>query len=109
MRELYVYYRVRAGDEPVALAIVRAFQAELRQRFPHLATRLLRRPEVHAGQQTWMETYAIESSTGDEGVGVELQHTIETVARALAPHIDGSRHAEVFVECGQAGAAPGRI
>ena len=45
MRELFVYYRVRAAQAGVARRAALAFQAELGSRYPALTARLLRRDE----------------------------------------------------------------
>ena len=99
MRELYVYYRVRAATAADALAAVRRMQRELRARHPELIARLLRRPEAADGLQTWMETYAVDPAREGGGVGSELQSDIENQAQALLPLLDGARHVEVFVAC----------
>jgi hypothetical protein len=95
MRELFVYYRVRVGSETIASTIVDAFQAGLKQRIPQLATRLLRRPTEPGEAQTWMEIYA--ATDGGEGITPAHQQAIEAAALALAPHLDGQRHTEVFI------------
>jgi hypothetical protein len=97
MRELFVYYRVRAGAEAQALDIVDAFQARLRQSIPHLEARLLCRSDASGAAQTWMETYAIDGGPRSEGITPQDQQTIEAAATALASCIEGSRHAETFV------------
>ncbi|KNZ31526.1 MAG: hypothetical protein AD742_16110 [Methylibium sp. NZG] len=97
MRELFVYYRVRVGHEATALSIVIALQTELKQRWPGLTTRLMRRPVEPGSPQTWMETYAMTSATNGDGVDAECERAIEAAALALATSIDGVRHTEVFV------------
>ena len=99
MRELLVYYRVRAYDAEAALVLVRGLQARLTAQHPGLIARLLRRPEAADGLQTWMETYAIDPGHAPAGVGLELQAAIETQAIALLPLLDGPRHTEGFVAC----------
>ena len=99
MRELFVYYRVRADDAEAALVLVRGLQARLMAQHPGLIARLLRRPAETAGLQTWMETYAIDPGHSPGGIGRELQAAIETQATALLPLLDGSRRTEVFVAC----------
>ena len=96
MRELYVYYRVNAGDESAALQAASAMQQALRGRHAGLQARLLRRPEpAPDGRQTWMETYALP------GVGVNsaLEREIGEAASAWAAYISGPRHCEVFHPC----------
>ena len=115
MRELFVYYRVRSAQTDAAHRAALAFQGELRLRHPALMARLLRRAEnpIHgidsdiadadadadAGEQTWMETYAIDPRTQVAGVSEALQAEIEAGGRALAPFIRGTRHTEVFIAC----------
>ena len=97
MRELFVYYRVNAADADAARAAVLACQSRLRSRHPELSARLLRRPGEIDGRQTWMETYAVDSSRAPAGVDVELQAAIEAEAAAALPRwLDGPRHTEVF-------------
>ena len=105
MQELFVYYRVRSGDETGALSVVTAFQSRLRQRHPQLGARLLRRSGLGGGEQTWMETYAMNAQQGEQppqqqdvaGVSEQLQQEIESMAAELAPYLDGPRHVEIFV------------
>lgn len=98
MRELFIYYRVRIADAPVALAAVQQLQTELRARHQGLQARLLQRPEPDHDLLTWMETYAIEPTA--RGITVEMQTDIEAHAKALLlPLIQGERHTEVFVAC----------
>ena len=99
MRELFVYYRVPAAEAAAALAQVQALHAELRSIAPGLDARLLRRPDEAGGQQTWMETYALDACEGPAGVGPELQAEIEARAARLVTRIAGSRHVEVFIAC----------
>ena len=97
MRELFVYYRVRADDASVAQALVAQFQQRLRALHPALTARLLQRPDAIDGVQTWMETYATDAALAPGGVGVELQAAIEAQAGVLLPLLAGPRHTEVFV------------
>ncbi|MEP7100519.1 MAG: DUF4936 family protein [Burkholderiales bacterium] len=99
MRELFVYYRIRADDAEAALVLVRGLQARLTAQHPGLTARLLRRPESTEGVQTWMETYAIDPRHAPAGIGPELQAAIDTQALTLLPLLEGPRHAEVFVAC----------
>jgi len=92
MRELFVYYRVAADRAEAARAAVSAMQTALRQRHPGLQARLLRRPEEADGQQTWMETYALNP----EGVAQAIQDDIAAAAATVSSFIEGPRHAEVF-------------
>lgn len=101
MRELFVYYRVRIGHEASAWSTVQTFQAALRQRWPGLATRLLRRPAEPGTAQTWMETYAMSPARFDadakDSIDADCEQAIAAAARPLAASIDGARHTEVFV------------
>ena len=113
MRELFVYYRVRAAQAGAARCVVLAFQGELSLRHPALTARLLRRDEsaiqgsandsakdsAKDSEQTWMETYTLDSRTHAGGVSETLQAEIEAAACALAPFIHGARHTEVFIAC----------
>lgn len=99
MRELFIYYRVRASDREPAMAAVLTFQARLRECFPQLATRLLSRPETTDGQLTWMETYATDPRRDPAGISPHLQATIEALATELSPLLQGARHSEVFTVC----------
>ena len=120
MRELFVYYRVRAAQAGAAHCAALAFQGALRVGHPALTARLLRRDEntiqgvdrgndsdsdniasdiTTDGEQTWMETYAIDARTHPAGVSAALQAEIEAGARALAPFMNGARHTEVFIAC----------
>ena len=96
MRELYVYYRVAPADAAAAEATVLTLQRRLRDEHAGLQARLLRRPELHNGFETWMETY---SRTGQGGVTPALQAVIENAAAPLSACIDGPRHTEVFIAC----------
>ena len=127
MRELFVYYRVRAAQAGVARRAALAFQAELGSRYPALTARLLRRDEgevidasigtsvdkdidknidksaSHANDRgrdaTWMETYLIDPHIDAAGVSAALQAEIEAAARILEPFLNGTRHTEVFIAC----------
>jgi len=94
MRELFIYYRVRAADAREAQAAVSQLHAQLCGTYPRLNARLLRRPAEENGPQTWMETYA-----SPDGISDAMQTRIESEALMLAPLIDGPRHTEVFVAC----------
>jgi hypothetical protein len=99
VRELFVYYRVRVDDAAVARAQVLALHAELRAIAADLSARLLRRPDETDGQQTWMETYALDPRAGPTGIGADLQAEIEARAARLVTRITGSRHVEAFITC----------
>ena len=127
MRELFVYYRVRAAQAGAARRTALAFQAELGLRYPALTARLLRRDEgevIDTGigksvgtsvdknidknashdndrgrDATWMETYLIDPRIDAAGVSAALQAEIEAAARVLEPFLNGTRHTEVFIAC----------
>jgi Domain of unknown function (DUF4936) len=99
MRELFIYYRVRLTVAAPALAAVQRFQAQLQALYPPLRPRLLRRPDELDGVQTWMETYSTDPMLAPAGITAELQAEIETLARGLAPLIDGPRQTELFIAC----------
>jgi Domain of unknown function (DUF4936) len=99
MRELFVYYRVRADQAEAALGVVRDLQARLSEQHPGLIARLLRRPETRDGTQTWMEAYAVDAAHAPVGIDASLQAAIEAEAVTLQPWLDGPRHTEVFVAC----------
>ena len=92
MRELFVYYRVRAIDVVAARDAVSSMQNELRSAHPGLRARLLRRE--NADSQTWMETYSL--ATGSTGIDADLEARIEARAASLLRFIDGPRHVESF-------------
>lgn len=99
MRELFVYYRVRGEDAPVARAAVLALQARLRLKIPGLDARLLQRSGPPGEPQTWMETYAFNPRHGAGEITLQIQQEIESQAGCITDHIDGARHVEVFVQC----------
>ena len=99
MRELFVYYRVRADDAAAAMLLVRGLHDRLVAQHPALSTRLLRRPEENDGLQTWMEVYAADPRREPGGVSTALQAAIEAQSAALLPLLAGRRHTEVFVAC----------
>ena len=99
MRELFIYYRSPVDRAAEVVDRVRAFQARLRARHPHLVARLLRRPEEHDGRHTWMEIYALPTMHGAEGISPDLQRDIDAEAAVLADCLDGARHTEVFNAC----------
>jgi Domain of unknown function (DUF4936) len=99
MRELFIYYRLRSSDAIAAQAAVATFQAQLKQRYPALIARLLRRPEEADGQQTWMETYSTDPMRDPHGIDADLQTAIEIHATSLSPWLTSPRHTEVFVPC----------
>jgi hypothetical protein len=99
LRELFIYYRVHAGQAAALQAEVLGSQAQLRHRFPGLTARLLRRDDDVADRQTWMETYATDSRLRPDGIDAALHAVIEAQAEAWRARIDGPRHTEVFTAC----------
>ena len=100
MRELFIYYRAKAGDAPALSAAVLAAQTQLASTRPGLQARLLRRPEPSDEQHTWMETYAFSPNGSPDGIDDALQREIESLlGAAVAPFLVGPRHTESFVPC----------
>jgi hypothetical protein len=91
MIDLYVYYKVRAGDAAALAPRVRAMQAALAASHG-AAHQLKRRPEDKDGLQTWMEVYP--------GVSASFAGDLERAAReaGLDALTEGPRRAEVFVD-----------
>jgi hypothetical protein len=95
MRELFVYYRVRADGIGAAREAVLLMQRELRATFPELEARLLTRAEG-TGSATWMETYAAPTASAGSGIDAQIEAAIATRAHALQAFIEGPRHVEIF-------------
>ena len=96
MRELFIYYRAKAGDALALATAVHAAQAQLMTDRPGLQARLLRRPDPSDEPHTWMETYA----HAPHGIDDTLQREIEArLAPVLAPFLVGPRRTEGFVPC----------
>ena len=93
-RELYVYFRAPVSRADAVRAAAMEMQLRLRGEIPGLQARLLKRPEVSNGHDTWMETYA-----SADGVSDALGSTIEQRAAAWCELLDGSRHVEAFDTC----------
>jgi hypothetical protein len=96
VRELYIYYRVRAEREAAVREAATAASHRLCTACPGLAVQWRRRPpdeQRHGdpGVRTWMEIW-----THPHGIDVNLAARIETAAAAWQGMIDGSRHVEVF-------------
>jgi hypothetical protein len=93
--DLYVYYRVRAGDAASLLPRVRALQAQLAAAHG-VAPQLKRRPcNADGGPdslQTWMEVYPAATA----GFADTLAQAAD--ASDLALLIEGPRHTEVFMD-----------
>jgi len=95
MRELYIYYRIDGAHVAAARGAVEAMQEQLRRAHPGLVARLLIRAGDGSVLQTWMETYALTGSS--EGVGADLEATIEAQAAGWSHLVAGPRHVEAFV------------
>ena len=98
-RELYVYYRVPVHEVEALQLAVTAMQERLRQEFPGLQARLLRRTDGDSALDTWMETYAMPVAASAVGVCDALHTTIEKHAAAWQHLCEGPRHTEVFDAC----------
>jgi hypothetical protein len=93
--ELFIYYRARPEDAQALADAALQMQRHLCDACPGLIARLLCRPELRDGLNTWMETYALP--TGLEVVPVAA--AIERAAQSLAMWQVGTRHSEHFVAC----------
>ena len=89
-----MYYRVAQAHWSDALAVVLAWQRELRSPRTGLIARVLRRPEARDDAVTLMETYRFEPNTG--AIDDALQAALERGAPALRPWLIGERHIEPF-------------
>lgn len=59
---LFVYYKFIAQAYPSIAAQLAELEKTVRDRFPEISIRVLRRPEADsAGQQTWMEMYELQN------------------------------------------------
>lgn len=93
--ELFIYYRAEPARAEAVAAAVQRMQAHLCDSCPGLQARLLRRPDLRDGLQTWMETYRLPADAG----AVAMAAAIERAAESLQPHLSGARHVEHFVAC----------
>lgn len=94
--ELFIYYRVAAGDAEAVMAAVRGMQARLCAERPGLRARLLHRPELRDGLQTWMEVYALAPGDAVDAAALAIERAAE---RTLGAWLAGPRHVERFVAC----------
>jgi hypothetical protein len=93
--EIYVYYRAPEAAAEAVLAAFARLQRALDTTPPGLEARLLRRPELVEGEQTWMEIYRCE-----DGVDAALEAHIEAAASAAFDGVSiGARHRERFIAC----------
>ncbi|HWH75134.1 MAG TPA: DUF4936 family protein [Methylibium sp.] len=93
--ELFVYYRARPEDAQRLADAVLEMQHHLCRACPGLRARLLGRPELRDGLNTWMETYALPDGLDPVPVGT----AIERAAQVLNDWIVGPRRVEHFVAC----------
>jgi hypothetical protein len=93
-RALYVYYRVQAGQEAAARAVIDTMQATLKPFQPGLRARLMGRVEA-AAESTWMEVYE-----HPDGVSPACEAMLDHLASALPDGLFGPRHVEVFSPVG---------
>jgi hypothetical protein len=95
-RERYVYYRIVPAQAAGLQGLILERQEVLRQAYPGLAARLLKRSDQRG--ETWMEIYAMPSR--DEGVDDALLAEIEAAMQPLlVPSLIGERHVETFEPC----------
>lgn len=100
MRELYIYYRVRADAADQAIGAALAMQERLCRQHPGLTARLLRRPPAQEPEPTLMEVYAYRREGAPPGVPRAVEAEIAAAAIAsLTPFLAGERHTEYFVPC----------
>lgn len=93
--QVFVYYRVRAADVPIAIATVHAAFVDLKAALPGLVCNLSHRADDTGELRTLMETYV-----HPVGVSSDIRRAIEArLQSALAAWIVGERHAEAFVPC----------
>lgn len=95
-QELFIYYRVAPAHADALTAAVRGMQAALCTERPGLRARLLRRPDVRDGLQTWMEVYALPSGDDVDTAALAIERA---AGRALGAWLTGPRHVERFVAC----------
>jgi len=88
--QLFVYYKVSAGQHDTLAPRARQCLDALRAQWPGLQAQLLQRPEADPGQETWMETYCIEG-----GVTPALEAAIAQAANAA--RLPLPRHVERFI------------
>lgn len=93
--ELFVYYRAEPARAESVAAAVQQMQAQLCEACPGLQARLLRRPDLRDGLQTWMEAYRLPPGAST----VAMAAAIERAAESLRAHLSGARHVEHFVAC----------
>lgn len=93
--ELFIYYRAEPARADAVAAAVAQMQAQLCLRHSGLSARLLCRPELREGLQTWMEAYRLPAN----GSALALAADIEQAAVVLLAQLAGPRHVEHFIEC----------
>ncbi|RTL32226.1 MAG: DUF4936 family protein [Burkholderiales bacterium] len=93
---LFVYYRVAAADQALAKGAIESMQQRLRDEYPGLQARLMRRADGQAGapQATWMEVY----EHPPQGVTPGCQNRLHELVSALPLALIGARHVETFCD-----------
>lgn len=92
MRELYIYWRARPGEDEAAADAARNLQRQWRAQVPDLQARLLWRAGAPGHGSTWMEVYARPG-----GIDAALERLLrEQGDAALTPWLDGPRRLEAF-------------
>jgi hypothetical protein len=94
--ELFIYYRVAPGDAQALRSAVRTMQSRLCAERPGLRARLLHRPDLRDGLQTWMEIYALAPGDDVEAAALAIERGAE---RTLGAWLASPRHVERFVAC----------
>lgn len=89
--DLYIYYRVAAGNTAALAPRVSGMQQRLSREFA-VPSALKRRPGEKDGCQTWMEIYQAAPA------GFEAALELAVMREGLADLIDGPRHTEIFVD-----------
>ncbi len=101
-QQWFIYYRIRADDQAPVTQAVRAFQAQLCERWPGLRAQVLRRADLQNEMLTLMETYDLSPDPAPEGLDAcmsRLRGEIDQAAAALTPWLQSARHIEEFVPC----------
>jgi Domain of unknown function (DUF4936) len=99
-RQLFIYYRLKPGNEAAVMQQVIEAQRLLMQEVPGLRAVCLRRPPLPGTPVTLMETYAIDACTDPDGVSPETEAAVERAITAqIGSFIDGPRHVEIFEAC----------
>jgi len=89
--DLYIYYRVRAGNTELFKQRVGTMQQQL-MRDHGIVAALKRRPQQQDDMHTWMEVYLT--------VADDFENTLNQLVAAsrLSDLIEGDRHTEYFLD-----------